>query len=203
MKNSLLFACIAMLTAIQSINAQLAINVSGGLNYSNVDLKNVNWFETEAKPGYFVAVEPSFRLTRRITLGADIQYSRKGFDFKNIGSSEKISYDIDYVDIIPQLELRVFRNLALGLGASYGVKINENYDKQSLKEQFQTVSKQDFGVIGKLKYSIKNFFAVASYNFGVSNISRVQYTNSDGEFIKDTDMYNRNFQLGVGYKINL
>ena len=86
---------------------------------------------------------------------------------------------------------------------NYGTLINEQVRTEG--ESFSntiidTIKSNDFGLVGKVKVSFNNIFGFVRYNHGLSNIFDLMVTDENGDPVEDVKQFNRNFQIGLGYK---
>ncbi|MBK9564054.1 MAG: hypothetical protein IPO37_02280 [Saprospiraceae bacterium] len=72
-----LLVFIIFLTFSFSGNAQLRIHAGGGVNFSNIDFKNFQTPKVNSATNYFISVRPELGITESISVGLDIQYSKK------------------------------------------------------------------------------------------------------------------------------
>jgi len=188
----------------ESVVGQMGMNVSGGLNYSNCKFVHVDRLSTSSRVGYFIGVAPSYRISKRIKVQTDIQYSLKGYDTNEqifvSGSKSRFGY----IDIIPEVEYAVLNFLSLGLGVNYGIKVLEQHkignQEWFTSDEIETVSSTDFGLTGKLKVDFNKMFAFVRYNLGLMDIAEFNFTDDNGERIEDAEQLNRNLQVGIGYR---
>ena len=188
----------------ESLFGQLSVNLSTGLNYSNVSFENIG-ISTNGRFAYFFGVAPSYQISNKMRLQTDVQFSQKGYDDGN-NNTITLSNRYAYLDIIPEIEFYVLECLALGVGVNYGIKINERFksEESDWGNPFglDTVSSTDFGLTGKLKVKHKNIFGFVRYNIGLKNISELMFIDSNGQNFEDVEQTNQNLQIGIGYSLN-
>ncbi|MEO0777455.1 MAG: hypothetical protein AAF146_12880, partial [Bacteroidota bacterium] len=77
---------------------------------------------------------------------------------------------------------------------------NDDDDWGSTSElSFEVLTAGDFGMVGKLRFNYRNYFAFVRYLYGFQNISNLTFTNFDGEEVREVKLLNRSLQVGVGY----
>ena len=183
---------------------QFSLNFLTGANYSNCKFENFEGISPKARVGYFFGLAPSYRIGEKVQFQIDFQYSLKGY---NTGTQAPTSAEFryGYLDMIPEVEFRVYEHLALGFGVNYGIKLNEQFKIGALEwsnaGNYGTVSSTDFGLTGRLKIDYKNVFGFVRYNLGLVNIAAVVFTDGNGQEIEDAKQMNRNLQIGIGYKL--
>ena len=97
-----------------------------------------------------------------------------------------------------------FKNLAVGFGINYGIKLLERSkidDKWIEINKVKTIKNTDFGLTGKLKANYKNLFGFVRYNLGLGDINNVVYVDENGQPIEGVKQLNRNLQIGIGYTV--
>ncbi len=188
------------------INAQFSIGVSAGINLSNVKYDvNIGGYEdieTNCMQYYFFGVIPRYNFNSRLSVSSDIQYSLKGYKFKDGILFSGTKYQFIYLDVIPKVEYHILKWLAIGAGFNVGFTIDEK-QKYSGQDWFstkdiETIASTDFGLVGSIRGSFKNFFISVSYNHGLKDINNVIFTDDNGQPL-DGNLYNRNFQINLGY----
>ncbi len=110
------------------------------------------------------------------------------------------------MDVLPKVEYHVLKFLAIGLGCNIGIRLDEKLkigdDAWRSTKDFDSIKSSDFGIVGSVRGTFRNFFIIVAYNHGLQNIVNVNYTDEIGQPI-DVSQYNRNLQIGVGYFIEL
>ena len=190
-------------TMLESANGQISLNFSGGMNYSNWKFRNAGDISSEPRSDYFFGIAPSYELNSKLRFLIDFQYSRKG-----LGNINNLNQDFrfSYIDILPEIECKLLPYLILGMGMNYAFKVNEEFkisgeDWEKTADFVEFVNLFDLGITGKIKTEYKNIFAFARYNLGLIDISNLEYADINGE-ISDSDLFNRNLQIGIGYRLD-
>ena len=192
---------------ICSVTAQFSISVSSGSNLSSASFSNIDQVDPEILPGLFIGITPAYDLNDKIAISVGVQYSQKGMKLSNSGVEVGSEFRYSYIDFLPEINYWIHQNITFGLGFNYGVNTEE---KQKLgsedwfsTEEFDAIKGTDFGLTAKLAGYYHNFFAFMRYNLGLTNISNVNFTDMDGMVIDDAKQFNRNIQMGLGYRIQL
>lgn len=199
-----LLSFLLLFTTSESISAQFNLSVTGGINNSNYAYKNVENLSSENKTGYFLGVAPGYRFSEKFQLVVDFQYSIKGYN-TGIDDPQLVSaFQFAYLDIIPEIEYRVFNNLAIGIGVNYGVKLNEQFrvqdnDWNDVSNRFELLKSVDFGLTGKVKANYKNLFGFIRYSLGLKDITDLVFTDENAQVIGDVELSSRVLQIGIGY----
>jgi hypothetical protein len=205
MKNRILLIAVWMFFTLASSNAQVGISVASGLNVSNCKFTNYEALSTTARTDYFLSLAPSYQLNEKFRLLVDFQYSRKGFALSNTNSPTNSESRYSYLDVIPQIEYKLHRFFAIGLGVNYALLVNEDIKNEKGNwvntKKLETIKQSDFGIIGKIKGEYKNIFCFVSYNLGLKDIVNITFTDENGNSVA-TSQFNRNLQIGLGYTFN-
>lgn len=210
MKFSFIIISLLFTSFAHSLNAQGSINFSAGINSSDIALNERADIPfgsiTESVNGYFIEVGPSYQLTEKIEFRLNTQISQKGFRY-NERSFDKSIWRITYLDFIPEFEYSLFKFLSLGLGVNYGIKLNAatkptNQDPW-IKSDSLFEEKTDFGIAGKLKLEVQDFYLFTRINRGRRSLADLSFTFRDGQPLTTTRVFNKNFQYGIGYTLKL
>lgn len=193
--------------ALMSSNAQINLNFSAGVNSSNCEIKNFEGVSSKGRLGYFIGIAPNRYLNDKLNLVVDFQLSTKGCEMIYEDNSGSLEVRISYIDIIPEIEYKISDYLFLGVGVNSGFNINEAHKLENEGwanvKDFGIIELFDFGLTGKIKGNYKNFFGFVRYNFGLASISNIEITDITGQNSIDSNQYNRNLQIGVGYTLGL
>ena len=184
-------------------SAQAGLNISSGINISNVAFTNFEDVMPESGLGYFIEATPGFQINEKMQILINFQYSLQGYKTGIENSFTASEFKYAYLYLLPEMEYYIFEHLALGLGVNYGLKLNEQYKfgtaDWSYAKDLETIHSSDFGLSGKLKARYRNIFGYIRYNAGLKNISGVILTNEEGQDNAGAKQFNRNVQVGIGY----
>ncbi len=203
MKKMILF-CLMALFSYQSLSAQFGLDVSTGINVHFHSYENLNIaHETDRSSGFYFGVRPKYRFNENLNVGLAVQYSPKGGAFNTPVLEAQTIYKIEYLDFIPSMEYRLLPFFSVGTGLNVGFRLNEKFktgvnDWDDI-EGAEITKSMDVGLVGNVKFNIKNVFLRLSYNHGLTNINDLEFTDVNGEVMEDVEQYNRNFQVGLGY----
>ena len=202
MKERILLTILMTLLLTESLLCQFNLNVSSGVNISNIKASDNLSNDSQSRLGYFLEFAPSYRINDRVQLLLNLQYSQKGY--KSVEVPSVVSQRrIIYFDIIPELEYQVIDFLSLGLGINYGFRLDEQFKIDDGDWQDPTfariIESDDFGLVGKVKFSLKQLYVFARYNLGLKSIATFTVTDLNGDHAGEGNWKNRNLQIGVGY----
>lgn len=188
--------------AFQVANAQdtnvssaspISFGVKGGVNFANVTGDD---FEgPESRTSFHVGVLVEFPLTDAFSIQTEALYSGQGFksEIEGIGTSDNIEYQLDYINVPVLAKIYVTDGLSFEVGPQFSFKVNEEIDSDPNNNpgdlDLDEAESFDFGVAGGLTFQTgAGFFATGRYTYGLT------------EIIKDVDVKNSVFQLGIGFK---
>lgn len=167
--------------------------IKGGLNYTTVSKGK---FEEGPDPrttfhiGFLgeVALLPNV-----LSLQPEVLYSRQGFENTVqplIGSSYKVTYKFDYVNVPILAKLHIGKVLSVEAGPQFGLKVSEKIESENGSSMEDQLNDFDTAIAGGL--SLK-------FNGGVFIYGR--FTQSLNEVVKDSDSKNMVVQVGLGFKM--
>lgn len=194
--------------ATTQMQAQFSLGATGGLNFSNVHIKDVpdNFDINNDQIVYqYFGIIPKYQITEKLSISCNVEYSSKGYQFPIIGtnmSESNVKVRLDYIDFIPKIEYSPIRAISFGAGMYIGAKLDENFKLAGSdweNPSMEVFEDSDIGLVGSIRGNFKNFFVMVGYNYGLKNIGGVTYTNSNGEPFAESKEVNRNLQVGVGY----
>lgn len=171
----------------------VSFGVKGGVNFANVtgdDFEGPN-----ARTSFHVGVLVEFPLTDMFSIQTEALYSGQGFESEidGIGTSDNIEYQLDYINVPVLAKIYLTDGLSIEAGPQFSFKVNEEIDADPNNNpgdfDLDEAESFDFGVAGGLTFQTGGgFFATGRYTYGLTDI------------IKDADVKNSVFQLGVGFK---
>ena len=191
---------------ILKLEGQFSIGLTGGINISKTRFINFGTLDPESAVYYFVGLTPGYQINEKVSLITDVQFSQKGYrDFDPV-SGVKSKVRFAYVDVLPQIEYWFHKSVSVGAGCNIGFKISEEYklDNEDWfgNEDIEYTNSLDVGLVGTVKYHISKYHLLARVNYGLTNISDLDFTDINGQKIEDVKVKNMNFQLGGGYVFN-
>jgi Outer membrane protein beta-barrel domain len=187
-----------------SVQAQFRIYGGGGANFSNIDFKNVELPEINGATNYFISVRPEIGLTEQFSVGLDIQFSQKGYYYDNVINAPVDGYRFAYLDLIPQVQYRFIKPLALFGGVGIGIRTSEKYNIgdvwREAKDKLSNSS--DFSyVVGLRIFLFKKLNLHAQFAGGLGSFVNVEFTDQNGLPVADISSKLNNIQIGIGYQI--
>jgi len=131
-------------------------------------------------------------------------YSTKGYQ-TDFGAQGNFKTRYTYLTVTPQFEYIISNVVGISAGPFIGFKLYEGV-KDSSGEWVSTASQEnikstDMGLTGAVRVYFKGAYLKIAYDHGLTNISNIAYTDSNGQSI-DSKSLTRNFQVGIGYMID-
>lgn len=190
----------------RELDGQISLGLSSGINLPTARFVNFKKIKPSRGIFYFVGITPEYHLNSKISILTDIQFSQKGYLDKENVQSSYYRYRYSYVDFLPQLEYKIHKHIGIGLGFNFGFEIKEksrpNETWQSTSE-FDLIKTFDFGLVGSIKGHYRGFNLFLRYNYGLANISNLEFMDENGILITKTGQFNNNIQIGTGYTFKL
>lgn len=190
------------------VNAQMKYSLKAGMNLSRV-LHESRWDKKDygTMTSFHVGISATKNISKRFFLSGDFLFSDKGF---NEGSSVHLLY----ATIPVTANLKIIKNLSMGVGPEFGILIaamGEN--DEFLKEVYS--NRLDVGGSIGLQYSISPSFELSvKFVQGFSNIigreANVRYYGFDDQSgvllssdLRDAGFVQKNqcFQLSICYSL--
>jgi len=206
MKKTILFTAVVFL-AMNTLSAQYSIGLTTGINHTNVHFSESTQLSSEAETHYFVGLSPGLNLGSNFSVNLNILYSVKGVSIHQPEEVLDARYRFNLIDFYPELKYQVLDHLSLFMGFYYGLFIDQNR-KFSGENKWTDLSdqgiltKNDFGLTAGLEGEWNNLFIFLRYTHGLQDVWKVTITDAHGQDIPG-ERYLRNFQLGIGYRLDL
>jgi len=202
MKTILSILTITFCISLSTLSAQFSFGVEAGYNRSTLTDDFPADFTTSIdiseKDGFYFGLTPTFSLTKKLSLLAEVQYSQEGHkvnltdgQFKNIR-----------LRILPQLEYRLIKPLGLLAGLNVGfqlselAKVGENPWEDTVTS---SLSSNDAGFTVGARIHVNKFHITARYNQGLKNINELTFTDMNGNPIGEVALKSQHYQIGIGY----
>ena len=173
-----------------------SFGVKGGVNFATVTGDDID--SPDSRTSFHVGIVGEMPITEMFSLQGEVLYSGQGFDFDFDGpDGDKAEYQLDYINVPVLAKVYVIDGLSLEVGPQFSFLVNEEFDLNPNSDDGDfdlggtSVEAEDFefGVVGGLTFQTEmGLFATGRYNMGLTDI------------IKDSDVRNSVFQIGIGYK---
>jgi opacity protein-like surface antigen len=199
-----LLVLIIVLTFSFCGNAQLRIHAGGGVNFSNIDFKNLQTPKVNSATNYFISVRPELGITESISVGMDIQYSRKGYNFVDANADPISGYRFQYLDMIPQAQFKILKPLSLFGGIGLGIRTSERFKIEEIWDEAKTkLSKPaEFTYVAGLRfYPVKKISIHTQFAGTLGQFFDVEWTDAQGHVIPNVSTKLNNIQIGIGYQL--
>lgn len=204
MKRIILSITLISILMTEYANAQLSISAGGGANFSNVSIKNIESLRPNTATNFFISVRPEFGLTDKLNVGLDIQFSRKGYNNEVSNNQDISGYRFQYLDLIPQVQYKIIKQLAIYGGLGIAIQTSEKYNIGEVwKESVNKLSKSsDFNYVAGLRiFPVEKLGVHIQYASSLTSITDLVFVDDQGQIITDTKILLNNLQIGITYKI--
>lgn len=208
----MLIVCTLLLCAtVTAQTEKIKIGIKAGLNISSLTFDESE-LESSKKTGFTAGVMAEILLAKNFAIQPELLYSQQGMKFSysdaEVSNSHyKSTVNLNYLNIPVMLKYYVAKGFSVQAGPQIGIllKANNNYQDNFLgyenREDFNLKEYSngiDTSVNFGLGYQFKDkFYADARYNLSYSDIFKE--ANPTGNYIINTDMKNRVFQITIGY----
>lgn len=194
-----------LVTAFQPIlHAQWTISPEAGVNFANVTSPD---YASEMDTRFFAGAHGQYWLSGQMAYGLGVQYSVKGYGTPD--DADPLVFlpaRYNYLDFLPNFELKPWPFLGIFLGLNVGVLVSEEYydGEEWVEPGFDDlVNTVDFGGFIGAKAYLKNFYLKAHFNRGFTPVYNVTLTDENGQELDNLNFFNQNIQVGLGYRIPL
>ncbi|MES2487833.1 MAG: porin family protein [Bacteroidota bacterium] len=192
---ALMFGAVSVTSAQEdasnSSSMSPSFGVKGGVNFATV---SGNDFDSpDSRTSFHAGVFAEFPIAEIFSIQVEALYSGQGFKTDADFGNGKVEYQLDYINVPVLAKFYILEGLSIEAGPQFSFKVNEeidadpNNDPGDLDTDF--AENFEFGVSGGLTFQTPmGIFATARYNQGITDI------------VKDRDVKNSVFQLGIGFK---
>lgn len=176
-----------------STESSSGFGIKGGLNYSTVSKGK---FEEGPDPrtSFHLGFLGEIPLVPKVlSLQPEVVYSRQGFETNVkplIGSSYKVTYQIDYLNVPILAKLYLGKIFSIEVGPQFGFKVSEKTESSNSSSLENEVESFDTAIA-----------AGVSFNFSEGAFISGRFTQSLNEVVKNSDSKNMVFQVGIGFKM--
>ncbi len=188
-----LFGMFQMNAQETSTKSPISFGVKGGVNFANVtgdDFEGPN-----ARTSFHAGVLMEIPVSNMFSIQAEALYSGQGFksDINGLGTSDNIEYQLDYINVPILAKIYLTKGLSIEAGPQLSFKVNEEIDADPNNNpgdfDLDEAEDFDFALAAGLTFQTEmGFFASGRYTHGLTDI------------IKNADVKNSVFQIGIGFK---
>ncbi len=175
---------------------EMSFGVKGGVNFANVTGDGFD--DRSSRTSFHVGAVAEFPVQEIFSIQVEALYSGQGFEYDFRGASgDKAEYQLDYINVPVLAKFYLSDMISLEVGPQFSFVVNEEFDSRPLDDAGDIdltgtpleAETFDFGAAAGITFQTNSgIFATARYNHGFTDI------------IKDVDVQNSVFQIGVGYK---
>lgn len=193
MKKIILSLIVVGVTAVASAQG-FHLGIKAGANMTKISGME---FKSGYELGYHAGLFSEIYLGKKFAIQPEILWNqvntKKASGTQGIISGWKDSLtqiQLKYLTIPLMIKYQLTNNLALNLGAQYGILIDQqNSTFGNVKEAFKS---GDFSVVGGFSVDFSRLRVYGRYNIGLNNLSDVQNTNQ---------WKSQQIHVGIGYSI--
>ena len=175
------------------------IGVKGGVNFANLTGDDIG--DTKTRTSFNAGFVAEIPFSERFSIQPEVLYSGQGFDIKQseqnnfLDNDQNVEYQLDYIQVPLLAKIYLVKGLNVQAGPQIGFKINEEIDAQPNDdagdidlEDISETEDIDISLAAGVEYKFDSgFFIQGRYNYGFT------------ELIKDYDIHNSVYQVGVGF----
>jgi len=208
----MLVLCTLLLCAtITAQTEKVKIGVKAGLNIASLTFDE-NELESSQKTGFTAGIMAEIPLAKNFSVQPEVLYSQQGmkFSYSDIdvaNSRYKSTITLNYLNIPVMLKYYVLKGLSVQAGPQIGILLKSNnkyqdnflgYDNHENYNLSDYTNAFDTSVNLGLGYQFKDkFYVDLRYNISYSDVFKE--ANSNGNYVINSDMRNRVFQITIGY----
>lgn len=208
----MLVLCTLLLCAtITAQTEKVKIGVKAGLNIASLTFDE-NELESSQKTGFTAGIMAEIPLAKNFSVQPEVLYSQQGmkFSYSDIdvaNSSYKSTITLNYLNIPVMLKYYVLKGLSVQAGPQIGILLKSNnkyqddflgYDNHENYNLSDYTNAFDTSVNLGLGYQFKDkFYVDLRYNISYSDVFKE--ANSNGNYVINSDMRNKVFQITIGY----
>ena len=208
----MLVLCTLLLCAtITAQTEKVKIGVKAGLNIASLTFDE-NELESSQKTGFTAGIMAEIPLAKNFSVQPELLYSQQGmkFSYSDIdvaNSSYESTITLNYLNIPVMLKYYVLKGLSVQAGPQIGILLKSNnkyqdnflgYDNHENYNLSDYTNAFDTSVNLGVGYQFKDkFYVDLRYNISYSDVFKE--ANSNGNYVINSDMRNRVFQITIGY----
>ena len=200
-----------MCATITAQTEKVKIGVKAGLNIASLTFDE-NELESSQKTGFTAGIMAEIPLAKNFSVQPEVLYSQQGmkFSYSDIdvaNSSYESTINLNYLNIPVMLKYYVLKGLSVQAGPQIGILLKSNnkyqdnflgYDNHENYNLSDYTNAFDTSVNLGVGYQFKDkFYVDLRYNISYSDVFKE--ANSNGNYVINSDMRNRVFQITIGY----
>ena len=188
------------------LNGQIQIGAEFGVNSGRYNHSDLLGLTSSNKTDFYIAAHSRTQLSDLFSLGFDVDFRIKRFGVNGsatVPTAGEEIFRIRYIDFNPYLIYDINRNISLGLGSYLGLNFKAEYlfvdDIWDDISELDVYSDVDYGLLVNARFTMNRFTFKVEYNYGLKDISMIQFTNFSGQILGEGDQRYRNLQIGLAY----
>lgn len=211
-----MFRCLLLLLCLPlGLYGQISLSIYGGANTNSIHQSNKGPLELYPRIYATLGAEAGYKITDRWSVALAAAYTTRGYGDATVAGSPAVpptppsTVDLKflYADFVPKAYYYITRHFRL----AGGLYIAHQSDTATLRAPNTSTwtplpfpeifSSWDFGLHSGFSMHYKRVYFFANYNWGLVPIASFKYTNDSGQDAGSFQLYNRAFQLGLGYTL--
>lgn len=204
-----LLTCFLSLTlCIASLTAQTTFGLHAGMNYGTVHRDRDLQVKEKYNPGYFMGATARYKGKSHFALGLDVQFSVKNSRLGLVGLPDAADtrFQNFNLEMAPRAEYFFTKHLGISMGIysawllAQRTKIAGSDAWHETERNFYS-SGWDAGLSPGIALQFGRVFGFLRYTHGVVAVDRLELTDDQGADAGICKLFNRYFQVGVGYGV--
>ncbi len=188
-----LFTFVMNAIAQDTTSSNANFGIKGGLNYATVSKGDFDEGPDPRTSFYLGFLGEIPIVENTFAIQPEVVYSRQGFENTIqplIGSSYKVTYQIDYVNVPVLAKFYLGKVFSIEAGPQFGLKVSEKTETDNSSTVENEVNDFDAAIA-----------AGVSFNFNGGAFISGRFTQSFNEVVKDSGSKNMVIQVGIGFKM--
>lgn len=194
---------------------KFSLELMAGANINNMPVRPDIFIENSsyndrliADFSFFTGISGRQFISNRFAVKLDVQYLEKGFAMKEAQTTFSIleRYRATYIDFVPQVEFKAYKNIFLSLGGYGGVRLDErikytDQDWSGIHPDVGPLAEDtDWGLSTGLRMVFGRFSALLKYQHGLTPALIFEGTDVTGAS-STYRQFHRSLQFGVGFRV--
>lgn len=186
--------------------AQNTFKIDFGVINSRIHTENIPNIKTSEIQNFYFSAGFGKYLNRNTEVYIEAQYLTKGYTMR-FGQEliDAFVYNFNYISLLPQIQYRPFHFLGISTGLEAGYKVAEKSREANWVvgpwNKSKDIKTMDFSWVVGVHFHFRNFYLKVLSDRGFQNISKLEFSDEQGNIIEDAAIKNRSIQVGFGYYI--
>jgi hypothetical protein len=188
--------------------AQVSFGVKGGLNLSNIAIKNdastgfLDEENVKTSVGFHAGVYLQIPLSAKFSLIPELQYTKRGFKYDENGLQPTTSMNLNYLELPVLLSYSPIEWLGIDLGPNAAYIVSAKIKSDGHSANADPDNKIDLSISGGVRVRINEKISILGrYNYGLTTVYEIEFRGLNNEDSGSKKTYHRNIQFGMSYKL--